>query len=65
MKRPHRKSWTPEEDKRLLTLFEEGRSTMIVAAMLQRTVTAVKGRTSSLRISRRQKQAGTTPDVND
>ena len=55
MKRLHRKIWTPEEDNLLRTLLENGRSVAKVAETLNRTVTAIKGRASLLRISRKQK----------
>ena len=58
MKRPHRKLWTPEDDQLLRTMIEKGKSATIIAAALKRTVTAVKGRTSLLRLSRKRARSG-------
>jgi hypothetical protein len=54
MKQLHRKIWTTEEDNLLRTLLENGRSFAIAAEALNRTVTAIKGRASVLRISRKR-----------
>jgi hypothetical protein len=43
--------WTPEEDKRLISLIERSVSMHAVAAKLQRSVSAVKGRAHVLKIS--------------
>ena len=45
------KFWTPEEDKRLKALIETSVSLDLVAAKLQRSVSAVKNRAHVLRIS--------------
>jgi hypothetical protein len=64
MKRPHRKSWTPEEDKMLLTLLDEGTSTMIVeknrkrnqgtCQFAQNTAKAQKGRRATAEVNLRR-----------
>ena len=46
--------WTPEEDARLRTLLEDGKSTTLVSAKLNRTVAAVKGRAGIIGISLRR-----------
>jgi hypothetical protein len=43
--------WTPEEDKPLKSLIESSKSMHLVAAELQRSVSAVKGRAHALKIS--------------
>jgi hypothetical protein len=43
--------WTPEEDKRLKSLIERSMSMHAIAAKLQRSVSAVKGRAHVLKIS--------------
>jgi hypothetical protein len=43
--------WTPEEDGRLRALLEGGASKMLVAAKLNRTLSAIRGRASILRLS--------------
>jgi len=43
--------WTPEEDKRLKSLIESSLPIHSVAATLQRSVSAVKGRAHRLQIS--------------
>jgi hypothetical protein len=65
MKRLHRKIWTPEEDNLLRTLLENGRSVTIAAETLTRTVTAVKGRASLLRISCKRNAGSKKPTLRD
>jgi hypothetical protein len=43
--------WTPEEDERLKKLFEANTSVHLVAAKLKRSVSAVRGRASFLKVS--------------
>ena len=43
--------WTPEEDKQLKSLIETSISLNLVAAKLQRSVSAVKNRARLLKIS--------------
>jgi hypothetical protein len=45
------KLWTPEEDERLKSLIETSFSLNLVAAKLQRSVSAVKNRAHLLKIS--------------
>jgi hypothetical protein len=45
------KLWTPEEDERLKSLIETSISLNLVAAKLQRSVSAVKNRVHVLKIS--------------
>jgi protoporphyrinogen oxidase len=45
------KLWTPEEDERLRSLIETSISLNLVAAKLQRSVSAVKNRAHVLKIS--------------
>jgi hypothetical protein len=65
MKRLHRKIWTPEEDNLLRTLLENGRSVTIAAETLTRTVTAIKGRASILRISCKRNAGSKKPTLRD
>jgi hypothetical protein len=46
--------WTPEEDDRLRALLEGGASTMLVAAKLNRSIGATRGRASAIGISFRK-----------
>ena len=43
--------WTPEEDDRLRALLEGGASKTLIAAKLNRTLPAIRGRASILRLS--------------
>lgn len=40
--------WTPDEDKKLLVLLNEGRSWLLIAARMKRTIGAVRTRVSVL-----------------
>jgi hypothetical protein len=53
-RRTAKRPWTPEEDNRLRRLLEEGTSTLLVAAKLKRTVTALKGRAAIIGVSFRE-----------
>jgi hypothetical protein len=43
--------WTPEEDRLLKSMIESSNSILSIAAKLQRSVSAVKGRAHVLKIS--------------
>jgi hypothetical protein len=53
-----KRPWMPEEDNRLRTLLEEGSSTVLVAAKLKRTVSAIKGRAHVIGLSLRRIKLG-------
>ena len=57
-----RKPWTAEDDARLVALLEAGSSVVLVAAKLRRSITAVKARSSKLRISVRRRQPSVRND---
>ena len=38
------RTWTPEEDERLLEMQQSGRSLMLIAASLKRSQAAIEGR---------------------
>jgi hypothetical protein len=56
-RRTAKRPWTPGEDNRLRALLEEGTSTLLVAAKLKRTVTAIKGRAAIIGVSFREDKA--------
>jgi hypothetical protein len=49
-------AWTPEEDDRLRLLFEAGNSKVLVAAKMKRTMSAIKARAGTLKISVKRKK---------
>jgi protoporphyrinogen oxidase len=55
------KLWTPEEDERLKSLIETSISLNLVAAKLQRSVSAVKNRAHVLKISVKRTTFGQRP----
>ena len=50
-KKNARRPWEPEEEKQLREMAEAGKTITIMALKLKRTVTAVRGRLSILKIS--------------
>ena len=52
--RNRRRLWEPDEDKRLREMVEAGKSLTMIALRLKRTVGAVRGRLTVLRISVRK-----------
>jgi hypothetical protein len=55
------KQWTPEEDKRLLELEAAGKSRVLIAAALRRTVKSIPSRLSLLKL--RQTKAAAPVDA--
>jgi DNA-directed RNA polymerase alpha subunit len=49
-------AWTPEQEELLRAMFEAGNSKVLVAAKLKRTVSAVKTRAGTLKISVQRKK---------
>jgi hypothetical protein len=54
------RSWTPEEDARLIELRASGRSAISIAAALKRTTKSVERRLSNLRT--REREVSSDPD---
>jgi hypothetical protein len=52
--RNRRRLWEPDEDKQLREMVEAGKSPTMIALRLKRTVGAVRGRLTVLRISVRK-----------
>ena len=52
--RNRRRLWEPDEDKQLREMVEAGKSLTMIALRLKRTVGAVRGRLTVLRISVRK-----------
>ena len=50
-KKNARRPWDPEEEKQLREMVEAGKTITSIALKLKRTVTAVRGRLSILKIS--------------
>ena len=50
-KKNARRPWEPEDEKQLRQMVEAGKTITIIALRLKRTVTAVRGRLSILKIS--------------
>jgi hypothetical protein len=53
-----RNKWTPEEDELLKSLIESSKSIHSIAAKLQRSLSAVKGRAHVLKISTKRASFG-------
>jgi hypothetical protein len=49
-----RRPWDPEDEKQLREMAEAGKTITIIALMLKRTVTAVRGRLGILKVSLRK-----------
>jgi hypothetical protein len=54
--RNRRRFWEPDEDKQLREMVEAGKSPAMIALRLKRTVAAVRGRLTVLRITARRVQ---------
>ena len=52
--RNRRRIWEPDEDKQLREMVEAGKSPTMIALRLKRTVSAVRGRLTVLRITVRR-----------
>jgi transposase-like protein len=62
MRRRSRKTWTPEDDQQLVALHREGKSTALIAKLLDRSHEAVNQRLSGIKLRNDIKpQAGDTP----
>ncbi len=58
-KKNARRPWEPEEEKQLREMAEAGKTITMIALRLKRTVTAVRGRLSIIKVSLRE--AGRRP----